>query len=183
MPLIWLIAMAGRQVTYEEVQQEFLSMYPSFTTSEFRHAAKSAITINVKAPSYFAGMTKLETQTRALVDSYLDTAPMRQAGIEPEVELNGTQDKLVVTDLLQNFAMPRRIETRDKKLIDTTNVNLGVKSVRYEPWGQMMMNPTNRTSMKTPSTRRRMTYMAVTVLTNQNQTRLMDDSKQKKWSK
>jgi hypothetical protein len=34
---------SGKKVTFKEVENEFLSMYPNFSTTEFRHAARTIL--------------------------------------------------------------------------------------------------------------------------------------------
>lgn len=108
---------AGKDVRYEDVKAEFLFMYPNFTASEYRHAARTVLESNIANTSTFCGMTKLETQTQALVESYLANPAMTKIGLIPESEvmtiITPHDDEapqpgpytITVPELLQNFSM------------------------------------------------------------------------------
>jgi len=64
---------AGRKATFAQVKRTFLNMYPAFSVSEFRHAAKtlSSLKISRASDDLFCDMTRLETATRAAAEAYL----------------------------------------------------------------------------------------------------------------
>ena len=67
----FLSCYVGEPVTFNEVKIEFLNMYPSFTVTEFRHAAQALLHTNFKTKKAFCAMTALQNNTRAVVEAYL----------------------------------------------------------------------------------------------------------------
>ena len=97
---------AGIAVTYEEVKQDFLDMYPSFKRTEFHLAAKAVWESKIDYPSIFCGMTKLENQTRALVEAYLSNEDMAKVKMSLESNFHNADGKeFKISSLLQNFIM------------------------------------------------------------------------------
>lgn len=107
---------AGKDAQYEDVKSEFMLMYPNFTASEFSYAARTALNNNINDPSIFCGMTKIQTQTQALVESYLSHPEMTKVGLLPECEIEtvilypggGGESgpyTISIQQLLQNFSM------------------------------------------------------------------------------
>lgn len=94
---------AGRGSTYAEMQADFLDMYPNFAKTEYRHAARSVMNTKLALSEIFNGMTKLECQTRALVEAYISNPAMLNLGIVEETELDELDIRL--TCILQNFAI------------------------------------------------------------------------------
>jgi hypothetical protein len=114
---------SGKKVSFKEVETEFLSMYPNFTTTEFRHAARTILDAKVTEPSIFSGMTKLETQSLAVVEAYVNNSTMAEAGIQIETHVGTTpedENPILVAELLQNFMMHLIMATQlPKKTYDT----------------------------------------------------------------
>ena len=93
---------AGRNVTYESICEDFISCYPNFEVSDFKVAARSILSNNLKNPEH--DLTRLENQSRAVVDAYLGRDEMRHLRIgahsvlaDPrpivEVEVEGPVDR------------------------------------------------------------------------------------------
>lgn len=132
----------GRDVTYETIKDEFLEMYPYFIKTEYRLAAINVHKTNIVSPCIFGGMTKLEMNTRALVESYLSTDAMRQSGLTLDSEVSGTRNTMYCRDLLQHFCMttalavqtPNRVfEKLDGTTPEVTSTKLMAKAVQvYE---------------------------------------------------
>lgn len=78
----------GKNVTYEEVREDFLSIYPNFVRSEFRHAARSILKLDVHSPTLLLGMTSLETHSRALVEAYLNKPQMTELQLGHDCRLD-----------------------------------------------------------------------------------------------
>lgn len=105
----------GRDVPYANVEAEFLSMYPNFSRSDFKCSARNIMASDITSPNLFSGMTRLETQARAVIEAYLSaphmsTVPLSmntQVIVTEGVDENG--DELIRTmpcaDVLQNFCM------------------------------------------------------------------------------
>jgi hypothetical protein len=113
---------SGKKVTFKEVETEFLAMYPNFTATEFRHAARTILESKVTEPSIFSGMTKLETQSLAVIEAYVNTSAMEEAGIKVDTHVGPTPEgtnPILVVELLQNFMMHLMMATQlPKKTYD-----------------------------------------------------------------
>ena len=62
---------AGRQISYNTLRTQFLKMYPCFATTNFKHSAKTILSDDINHPTLFQGMTRLEVQSRATIEAYL----------------------------------------------------------------------------------------------------------------
>lgn len=113
---------AGRSVSYEDVREDFLQMYPEFRRTEFRHAAFNLMNLKVNETSLFCGMTRLENATRAITEAYLNRESMRNLpmDIDSSVDLGDDSDvEITCQDLLQNFLMHMFLATQvDSKVYD-----------------------------------------------------------------
>ena len=96
---------AGREILYEDLKEEILQMYPNFTRTEFRLAAKEIIGLKVTSPSAFCGINRLENLSRAIIEAYLSHDHMGVIGVIPGAEINGAQPIVQIDALLQNFVM------------------------------------------------------------------------------
>lgn len=100
---------AGKEVDYEDICHDFILMYPNFTTSEFRHAARAVLNSKIEYPTLFCGMTRMENQSRAVVEAYLNGNENNRVGVSPSTTLNDDDDEndghLALIDVLQNFLM------------------------------------------------------------------------------
>ena len=70
---------AGKNVPFEAVKAEFLSMYHSFAVTEFRHAAQTLLDTKLTMGNMFCGMTSLELATRAVAEAYLSHKPLTRS--------------------------------------------------------------------------------------------------------
>lgn len=75
---------AGRILSFKNVREELLMMYPEFRKSEFTHAACSVNKIRLNEPNFFLSMTKLENKSRALAEAYLINEKMNELSLNPE---------------------------------------------------------------------------------------------------
>ena len=113
---------------FAQVREQFLSMYPSFRTTDFPHAAKSLLETSLTPTNMFCGMTALENASRAVTEAYLthtalthgdfgmDTllpGPPVQPNIPPAPSAPSSSQITAVTpspriqlvELLQNYTM------------------------------------------------------------------------------
>ena len=67
--------------SFEEMKTIFLNMYPSFNKTEFKHAEIALKEFQIASRTIFSEMMRLESQTRALVDAYSSSKPMREVGL------------------------------------------------------------------------------------------------------
>ena len=100
---------AGKEVTYEQISRDFFRMYPNFSATEFKHAATSILDSKINVPSVFAGLTRLENQSQAVAEAYLNRQEMSDIGLQPESIIARTDDgEYLDTNLLavlQNYTM------------------------------------------------------------------------------
>ena len=131
---------SGRPVPYNEVRQDFLNMYPNFSRHEFRQAARGIINTNINVPSIFCGMTKLESQSRALIESYLTKESLHNIGIFHDTHLAVAHDEngdvietIPLADILQNMVMHMFIATQlsDAVYQKLTDISPNVPSTRF----------------------------------------------------
>ena len=72
---------SGKRVPYESIRDDFIACYPNFEVSDFRVAARKFLSNQFHDPEH--DLTKLENQSRAVVDSYLGRDEMRQLRLGP----------------------------------------------------------------------------------------------------
>ena len=130
---------AGKTDNFETIKATFLSCYPNFSTSEFTHAVQTVIQHKLENPSLFCGLTKLETITRALVESYLDSSNMKKTGLGLETKIpvkkkkekkegegedsddsdsgDEEQTEIELTNVLQNLLMHMVLSTQLHKKV------------------------------------------------------------------
>lgn len=113
------------------MKTEFLSMNPSFQTTEFRHAAKAVLNTKLTASNIFCGMTALENTSRAVAEAYIKNNKLTKGDFHENTELPSTvpptnptstatagpsttasataavqaQRRIKLVDLLQNYTM------------------------------------------------------------------------------
>lgn len=72
------------------MKTEFLSMNPSFQTTEFRHAAKAVLNTKLTASNIFCGMTALENTSRAVAEAYIKNNKLTKGDFHENTELPST---------------------------------------------------------------------------------------------
>ena len=121
---------AGKNVPFEEVKAEFLSMYPSFKVTEFKHAAQTLLDTNLSAQNMFCGMTSLEIASRAAAEAYLNYEPLTKGKFGHNTKLSNatavgtsaipppppppssTTDDITLLNVLQNYTMHLFVATQ-----------------------------------------------------------------------
>ena len=73
---------AGKNISYAQLREEMLSMYPSFVVTEFRNAAHTLNDIKLNTADSFCSMTAMEAASRAVVESYLAYMPLTKEEID-----------------------------------------------------------------------------------------------------
>lgn len=126
---------AGRDVTFEQVRDDFLSMYPEFKRTEFTHAASSIMTTKIDYPTLFCGMTRLENLTRSLTEAYLSRENVKKLKIDEKTKINENDNEVSITcrDLLQNFAMHLLLATQleEKVYEKISEIDPKIPSTRF----------------------------------------------------
>jgi hypothetical protein len=106
---------ADKYVTFKEVEADFMSKYLKFTATEFRDAARTMLDSKLDAPANICGMTRLESQSRAVVEAYLHNSAIENQGIngekrlEAEIEDENQSSRIY---LLQKFCMHLMMSTK-----------------------------------------------------------------------
>ena len=84
---------AGRNIDYQEVKEELLAVYPQFESTDFLCASKSLAALNFDASATERdAMTRLEIESRAVVDSYLSAPNIQGVQIFPDTLLSLHQE-------------------------------------------------------------------------------------------
>ena len=108
---------AGRQVTFDAISRDFLTMYPEYKNSNFRHAACSMTSLKLEASNIFWSPTRLETKSRAVVEAYLSNDNIANVEIFEETLLETQGEEITVQSLLQNFLMHLVLASQSKAKI------------------------------------------------------------------
>ena len=107
---------AGRQVTFAAIARDFLTMYPEYKRSDFRHATCSMATLKLEDSNIFCSHTRLENESRAVVEAYLSNDHMANLEISEDTFLE-VETELNVQSLLQNFLMHFILASQSKSKI------------------------------------------------------------------
>ena len=79
---------AGKTVTFEEVKNDFLCMYPQFSATDYRHAAQELLNTKLNLNDIFCGMTTLENVSRAVAEAYIKSEHINKGDFNELTELN-----------------------------------------------------------------------------------------------
>ena len=98
---------AGRVFTYHQMRQDIIKAYPNFSATDFIHAARSVIDLNLKKYDIFTGMSKLECHSRALVESYLSNPANTRLGLTLDTAIEPIPGcpRITIAELMQNLIM------------------------------------------------------------------------------
>ena len=105
----FLNVFAGIAITYEELEKALIKMYPNVQRTNLKYAAKTVLEDKIDTPSYFSGMTRLQTNAREPVEAYLTTEAMGKIGINVvncetwKAEATSEGKTISIADLLHNF--------------------------------------------------------------------------------
>ena len=81
-------------------------MYPSSNKPEFRHAEIALKEFQIASRTIFSGMMRVESQTRALVEAYLSSKPVREVGLTMISQIHTDMETAIpLHDILRNFMM------------------------------------------------------------------------------
>ena len=107
---------AGTDISYDQLTKELVKLYPTFITTNYRHSVKLISQTNIHQPSVIRGMSTLTTQTRALVEAYLNKPNFAAKGLVLKAPIEGTGEviigdddeieadtRLTIKNLLENF--------------------------------------------------------------------------------
>lgn len=85
-------AYAGTDISYSQLTSELLKIYPTFTTTNYRHSVKLISQTDITRPTIIRGMSTLTTQVRALVEAYLNKKGFAEMGLYLSAPIEGTGD-------------------------------------------------------------------------------------------
>ena len=131
---------AGKGTTYENVRADFLLCYPQFQRSDFRIAAGTLMGSDIMNPSFFCGLTRLETESRALVESYLCTEAMLRENVTMDSSIivgEGENEEefiqIPLSAVLQTILMHLILSVQMKSSVydKIANITPGTESTRF----------------------------------------------------
>ncbi len=137
---------AGQPVTFDEVKDDLLGMYPSFSATEFKHAARVFLNTKLTDKNIFCAMTALENSSKAVAESYLNHELITEGKFNANSTVNAMTPTQVVADgdpqvpppppprtvplsllrILQNYTMHLMVSTQvNPKIYDKTLTSFG----------------------------------------------------------
>lgn len=109
-------AYAGTDISYDQLTSELVKLYPTFTTTNYRHSVKLVNQTDINKPTIIRGMSTITTQIRALIEAYLNKTRFAEMGLVLNAPIEGTGEiiigendeieadtRLTIKSLLENF--------------------------------------------------------------------------------
>ena len=125
---------SGRDVTFDQVKDHFFAMYPNFVATEFARASALIRKTNIN-DDVFSGITKLEAESRAIVESFLARDNLTRLNIDNNTVLANSQTvenrttltstRITFADALQNVIMHMFLSTELSEQVYKDVGNIG----------------------------------------------------------
>ena len=125
---------AGRILSFKDISEELLMCYPEFRKSEFKHAACSVNKIKLNEPNFFLSMTKLENESRALAEAYLNNEKMSELPLNTDTKIilrngNDISQSAILQNFIMHFVLANQLDY--ERYIKLNGITPDISSTRF----------------------------------------------------